>query len=176
MSPRKGTGLWALCAVWCTGLLVLGYGLMPRGISIVSPAALVERQTAVPDIAAGETACWPSLMTSVVTAPVAEPDTRGHEALRGSVISHGQTFVIQQDASGHLYRRSVPVEHATHNDKRPRHEDAVRVAHNAGKLHDSTPSHGVVDGISDIRHCGAERLADSGTADRAGTGLSPPTY
>ncbi|WP_027706231.1 hypothetical protein [Zymobacter palmae] len=176
MSPRKEKGLWTLCAVWCAGLLVLGYGLMPRGVSTVSSTALVKPQTAVPDIAAGEVACWPSLMASSVAAPVAEPATRRHEALRGSVISHGQVFVIQQDASGHLYRRSVPVEHATHNDKRPRHEDEVRAAYNAGKLHDSTSSRGVVDGISDIRHCGAERLANSGTADGAGTGLSSPTY
>lgn len=146
-------GVWG--AVWLGGLMVVGYGAFPRPDAAFFPP--VEGVTPpMPKVVTMPTPCWQPLAEYAAAASV-----KGSvDVVRGSLVSQGQRFTLQQDASGHLYRQPILDNSSNpHNDKRTGINAAAYTVHDTGNLNDSMRLRGVVDHFSNIQRCDGRRAS-----------------
>lgn len=140
---------WGMCAVWFSGLVVVGYGACPRSDVATSLLRVESADASAPSIITKPTQCWQPLAEYTAVTP----SSRSVDAVRGSLISQGQRFILRQDASGHLYRWPVSDGSKTYNDKRTGFGSTANTVHDTGNPNDAMRLHGMVDRLSDIQRC-----------------------
>lgn len=160
MMPLAGKPLWCISAAWLVGMMLVGYVLMPSDGDMSEHMALVPYSDVDNTIAplVSPTPCWPALVDRV-------DETVVHSMLsatvRGSFISHGHSFAIQQDKAGHLYRQPTLDGKSVHDNRQAgSHED--RPLYETGILHDTAPQPSVAGFITDIDRCNSRSAVDSG--------------
>lgn len=148
-------------ALWVGGLVMVGYWatLACDGADITADTHV--RIAESPSITAGPDICWPSLAEAEMAGVslkmrVVNPP---HSMWRGSLISHGRTFVIQQDDAGHLIRQPLDAERTLGKDLSKK---------KTGQTHDTASTQGNDGSIANIRLCDGNDAVN--IAERSATG------
>lgn len=132
-------------ALWGAGLLIVAYWTMPaydsrQPFDLDSPK-LASRPAAITVMSH---TCWPSLAEKAAVLFTADTDSKPHLIWRGSLMSHGHAFVIQQDDGGHLFRKPFAVERVSSK------ASSKKII---GQTHDTAASQGYFGTLTDIQLC-----------------------
>ena len=149
--------LWRMGTVWVLGLCLVGYVALPSGeyVEELGHPASHHEDIAVP---VPPLPCWRSLADSIEQSTKASAPL---STVRGSLISHGHYFAIQQDQSGHLYRQPLSASNEDHDNKQVgllKDQPLFKT----GILHDTAPQQGVAGSITDIQRCDSNAGANTG--------------